>query len=76
MKKILIIQLLILSSLMAEQGFAQAFGKNKSNACEAAKNKARKSYKVFQMNKGCTCERIETQEWMCVLSFNYILKKK
>jgi len=75
MKKILIIQLMLLSSLMAEQGFERAIGKNRSNTCEAAKKKARETYNIFQMNTGCTCGKTEQKMWICELVFSYMSKK-
>jgi len=75
MKKILIIQLMLSSSLMAEQGIELAIGKNRSNTCEAAKKKARETYNIFQMNRGCTCEKIDQKMWSCELVFSYMSKK-
>ena len=75
MKKILLIQMILLSSLMAEKGFERVIGKSQEEACVAARKKARQAYNIFQMNARCTCERTETDKWMCEVYFNYSTKK-
>lgn len=75
MKKILLIQMILLSSLMAEKGFERVIGKSQSKACIAARKKARELYNIFQMNSRCTCERTDTKEVMCEIYFNYSSKK-
>ncbi len=75
MKKILLIQMMFLSSLMAEKGFERVIGKSQEETCVAARKKARQSYNIFQMNARCTCERTDENEWMCEIYFNYNSKK-
>lgn len=75
MIKILLIQMILLSSLMAEKGFERVIGKSQSEACIAARKKARQLYHIFQMNSRCTCERTETKKVMCEIYFNYSSKK-
>lgn len=75
MKKILLIQMILLSSLMAEKGFERVIGKSETETCIAVRKKARELYNIFQMNSKCTCERTEAKEVMCEIYFNYSSKK-
>lgn len=76
MKKILLLQMVLLSSLMATTGSESATEMNKVQACESAKMKARMSYQIFQMNSACRCEEIELKGWTCKVSFSYMGKKQ
>ncbi len=75
MKKILLIQMVLVSSLMAEKGFERVVASSQENACAAARKKAYASYHIFQMNSGCRCGQTENKEWMCEISFNYSGKR-
>ena len=75
MKKILLIQIMLLSSLIAEQGHEQGVAKDKKTACEIARKQARATYNVFQMNSDCRCNKTQNEEWTCELLFSYMSKK-
>lgn len=75
MNKILLIQIILLSSLMAEQGHEQGVAKDKKTACEIARKQARALYNVFQMNSNCNCKNSKIDEWTCELLFSYLSKK-
>jgi len=76
MKKILLIEILFVSSLMAEQGHTQGIAKDKKDACTTAKQIAWDDYHIFQMNPGCRCENTDTNEWTCEVLFSYMSKKE
>lgn len=76
MKKILLIQIILISSLMAEQGHERGIAKDRSTACAIAEKAARESYNVFQMNAGCSCVETENKEWTCDILFSYMSKRQ
>lgn len=75
MKKLLLLQILFISSVIAEEGLERVIDKSKMSACDKAKSKAYASYEIFRMNSDCFCKNTDTQEWTCDLYFNYIRKK-
>ena len=75
MKKILLIQIILLMPLMAEVGKTKAIGKSQEESCLKARKKAYESYDIFQMNSGCTCKQIGNNEWNCEIYFNFSGKR-
>ena len=75
MKKLLLIQMLFISSVIAEDGFERVIDKNKTVACQIAKDKAYAVYVIFRINSDCFCEKTQDEEWGCDLYFNYMRKK-
>ncbi len=76
MKKIILIQMVLLTSLMAITGSERDTGTSQEQACDAAKKKARMSYQIFQMNSACTCQQTDVNEWSCEVSFSYMRKNR
>ena len=50
MKKLLLLQILFISSVIAEEGLERVIDKSKMSACDKAKSKAYASYEIFRMN--------------------------
>ncbi len=75
MKKILLIQTILLMPLMAEVGKVKAIGKSQEESCSQARKKAYESHDIFQMNSRCTCEQTDENEWSCEIYFNFSGKR-
>jgi len=75
MKKILLIQFMLLMPLMAETGSEQAIGASQIETCTLVRQKAYQSYEVFQMNARCSCKQTETKEWSCEIVFSHMGKR-
>ncbi len=76
MKKILLLQIIVLMPLIAETGKERAIGESREGTCSAVRKKAYSSYRVFQMNAGCVCEQNEKNKWICEIYFSHMGKKK
>ena len=77
MKKLL---LLILSTFIFADsnlidGLERGSSLYKRDACNIAKEEARKNYNVQDMNVGCNCEKSDAREWMCFVRFKHIQKE-
>lgn len=75
MKKLLLIQIVFLSCLIAKEGFERVVDKNQMTACKMAKDKAYSEFEIFRINSECICKKTKSEEWACDLYFNYIRKK-
>ncbi len=76
MKKILLLQIIFLTSVMAEAGSQRVIGNSKADACNTAKENAYTLYEIFRINSDCACKQTNLQEWVCELRFNYIRKRE
>jgi len=68
MKTLLLITLLTLSIFAQEEhetSFERAIMRYKSDACDAAKELAKKDKKLLRLHPGCSCEKTDDRMWSC-----------
>lgn len=73
---LLIISTVILANEQLFDGLERASSQYKREACQMAKDSAKKNYNVQDMNVGCNCEKSDAREWMCFVRFKYLKDSK
>ncbi|MEA1917206.1 MAG: hypothetical protein U9N42_06720 [Campylobacterota bacterium] len=75
----IVMALLFVSSLSAfdvQNGIEDGYAKYKSDACDRAKEQAYEKHNILNMDVGCSCEKDDSRQWMCVVKYEYVKSKK